>query len=275
MNRLSLISGLIAAVALFGASGTVQAETPKPHPCGLGLVQHQFDRNSLFQFANAAGSKVPPGNVRVTYVDHSTFQIETPLGVSAATDYFGFHIPNRVPTIVTMNNSHSSHYTDFVDPGVKHVLRGWDPEAKIARHNLKIKDLRVYNLPTNIFDFGQGAANGNSVFVFEAAGLCFAHLGHLHHFLSKEQIAQLGRIDVLFVPIDGAVTLSHEEAMHIIDQIKPRVIMPMHMSFGGAFVFPEIASKKYKVLRKGTNTMLVNRGLLPNETEVWFLVNDL
>jgi len=47
------------------------------------------------------------------------------------------------------------------------------------------------------------------------------------------------------------------------------------MSFGGTYVFPEIAAKKYKVKRQGTNTMLVNRQLLPAETEVWFLVNEL
>ena len=274
MSRLPLLAGLAGMMATMGLSAAGQAAEPIPHPCGLGLV-HQQAPAPFFQFANVTGAKVPLGNVRVTYVDHSTFQIETPQGVTAATDYAGFHIPNQVPTIVTMNNSHSSHYTDFVDPGVRYVLRGWDPEAKIARHNIQVKDLRVYNLPTNIFDFGQGTANGNSVFVFEAAGVCFAHLGHLHHFLSKEQVSQLGRIDVLFVPIDGAVTLSHEEALHIIDQINPRVVMPMHMSFGGAYVFPEIAAKKYKVKRQGTNTMLVNRQLLPAETEVWFLVNEL
>ena len=85
----------------------------------------------------------------------------------------------------------------------------------------------------------------------------------------------MGRIDVLFVPIDGTVTLSHEEAMHIISQISPRVVMPMHMSFAGAEKFPEIAATVHKVNRLGTYTMLMNRSLLPVETEIWFLVNEL
>ena len=268
---LASISGLCT---LLGIVGQVSAEPIKPHPCGLGLVERINPKSSIHN-ASKASSQVPPGNVRVTFVDHSTFQIETPQGISAATDYAGLHIPGRVPTIVTMNNSHSSHHTDFVDPAVKHILRGWHPEAGIARHNLRVKDLRVYNLPTNIFDFGQGATNSNSVFIFEAVGLCFAHLGHLHHFLSQEQITQLGRIDVLFVPIDGTVTLSHEEAMHIIGQISPRVVMPMHMSFAGADKFPEIAASSHKVKYLGTNTMLINRSILPGKTEIWFLVNEL
>ena len=265
------ISGLCI---LLGLVGQVNAEQRKPNPCGLGLVE-KINPKPAIRDASMVTSRVPPGNVRVTFIDHSTFQIETPQGISAATDYAGFHIPGRVPTIVTMNNSHSSHHTDFVDPAVKHILRGWHPEAGIARHNLRVKDLRIYNLPTNIFDFGQGATNSNSVFIFETAGLCFAHLGHLHHFLSREQIAQVGRIDVLFVPIDGTVTLSHEEAMHIISQISPRVVMPMHMSFAGAEKFPEIAATVHKVNRLGTYTMLMNRSLLPVETEIWFLVNEL
>ena len=85
----------------------------------------------------------------------------------------------------------------------------------------------------------------------------------------------MGRIDVLFVPIDGTVTLSHEEAMHIIGQISPRVVMPMHMAFAGADKFPEIAASSNKVKYLGTNTMLINRSLLPGKTEIWFLVTEL
>ena len=164
---LSSISGLCI---LLGILGQVSAEPIKPHPCGLGLVERINPKPSIHN-ASKASSQVPPGSVRVTFVDHSTFQIETPQGISAATDYAGLHIPGRVPTIVTMNNSHSSHHTDFVDPAVKHILRGWHPEAGIARHNLRVKDLRVYNLPTNIFDFGQGATNSNSIFIFEISSL--------------------------------------------------------------------------------------------------------
>ena len=268
-----ILFGVSSLCMLLGAVVQATAAPQKPHPCGLGLVQ-QITPNPLIRRANAGPSRVPQGNVRVTFVDHSTFQIETPQGISAATDYAGFHIPGKVPTIVTMNNSHSSHHTYFVDPAVKHVLRGWLPAAGIARHSLRVKDLRVYNLPTNFLDVGQGTTNGNSVFIFEVAGLCFAHLGHLHHFLSREQIAQLGRIDVLFVPIDGAVTLSHEEAMHVIGQINPRVVMPMHMSFEGADMFPKIAAEVHQVKRMGTGTMLINRSLLPIKTEIWFLVTD-
>jgi len=79
--------------------------------------------------------------------------METPKGVAVSTDYAGLQTPDRIPDIVTMNNSHSSHWTAFIDSQIIHVLRGWDPTGSIARHHLRFKDMRIYNLPTNIFLF--------------------------------------------------------------------------------------------------------------------------
>ena len=272
---------LAVLVVAGSADAADRGKAPPNIPCGLGMVHNSpgpTKRSLLVRasYRQIDSRAVKNGQVRVTFVGHSTFAIETAGGAMAATDYFGLRTPGRLPDIVTMNNSHESHYTDFVDPAVKYVLRGWDPAGGIARHHLKYKDMRVYNLPTNIFDTGKNATNGNSVFVFEAAGICFAHLGHLHHFLSKEQVARLGRIDVLFVPIDGIYTLSHAEAMHIIGRIQPRVVMPMHMqSFGAVYEFPEIAGKNYKIVDLKKGSIDINRASLPHQTEVWFLTEDL
>ncbi len=88
-----------------------------------------------------------------------------------------------------MNNAHSTHYTDYADPGIRHVLRGWDPQGGVALHDVTLRDMRVRNVPTNVRDFGGNRMNGNSIFVFETGGLCVAHLGHLHHTLTDENLA--------------------------------------------------------------------------------------
>ena len=236
-HRILVLSAL-AALAITAQPGG--AAEPVKFPCGVGMVQ-----GGHILRVDSRPAAVPSGHVRITFVGHSTFLIETPGGANAATDYSGFGAAGVTPQIVTMNNSHSSHYTDFLDPNIKFVLRGWDPKGGIARHDLKHRDLRVYNLPTNITRYDDRATNGNSVFVFEASGLCLAHLGHLHHFLSKEQVSRLGRIDVLFVPIDGAYTMSHAEALHIIGQVQPRVIIPMHFGFNGAAEFQAALNNRY------------------------------
>ena len=253
---------LVMALTIAAPHAARSAE-PRPAPCGVGFVQKQTP-NPLFQRASYRLADVPGGHVRVTFIGHSTFFIETPGGASVATDYNGFNVPPTLPDAVTMNKSHSTHYTEFVDPAIKHALTGWDPKGGIIRHHVQIKDLRIYNLPTNIF----GGTNGNSVFVYEAGGICLAHLGHLHHYLSQEEVMQLGRIDVLFVPADGSVTLSYEEAMHIIDQIKPRLVIPMHYGSGS---FAHAVAARYPVKQQDGATVVLSRANLPTSTEVLIL----
>ena len=88
--------------------------------------------------------------VRLTYIGHSTFLIESPQLVRIATDYNDYVRPPVLPDIVTMNHAHTSHYTDQPDPGIKHVLRGWAGDEKPARIDMTYKDVRVRNVPTNI-----------------------------------------------------------------------------------------------------------------------------
>ncbi len=236
--------------------------------CLLGMVE----RSPLLHFASTA--PVPAQHVRVTYVGHSSFLIETPEGASAVTDYNGMNIPAVTPDIVTMNNAHSTHYTDAPNPQIRHVLRGWAEKvgAGLSYHDVRHKDLRVFNVPTNIGEHGDPAANTNSIFVFEISGLCIAHLGHLHHVLTVEQLRKLGRIDVLFVPVDGSSTMTHPMAMAVIDQISPRLIFPMHWGFlGSPDAFFEIAKDKYRIRSEPGSTMTVSRNTLPRDTEIVFL----
>ncbi len=127
-----------------------------------------------------------------------------------------------------MNNAHSSHYTDFVEPGVKHILRGWGEDGRMAVHDVTERDLRVRNVPTNVRQFGGTRYNGNSIFVFEIADLCIAHLGHLHHTLTDVHLGELGYIDVLLVPVDGSYTMAQELMVEVIRQIGPTLVIPMH-----------------------------------------------
>ena len=138
----------------------------------------------------------------------------------------------RRPDIVTMNNAHDTHFTDDPEEGITHVLRGWpsQPGESEAKHEVTLKDMKVWNVPTNARDWGGGRAriNGNSIFIYAVGDLCLAHLGHLHHRLTKEHLEELGRIDVLMVPIDGSYTMGLPLMVDVIRQIQPRVVLPMH-----------------------------------------------
>jgi L-ascorbate metabolism protein UlaG (beta-lactamase superfamily) len=171
-----------------------------------------------------------PDQVRITYSGHSTFLIESPQLVRIATDYNAYVRPPTLPDIATMNHAHDTHYTDRPDPRIPHVLRGWgsNPDQP-ARHDVQVRDVRVRNVPTNIRDWRGGTErHGNSIFIFELANMCIAHLGHLHHTLSQQQLNEMGKIDVLFVPVDGNLTLDLEGMMEVLQAIKAPLMVPMH-----------------------------------------------
>ncbi len=259
---------LAGTVLIIGLPGSAMAA------CMLGLV----GQPDGVKFASARPSPlsvaaVPKGQVSISYIGHSSFIIETPGGATAVTDFNGLNSPSFIPDIVTMNNSHGGHYTPSPDQRIKTVLRGWSiAVGKMAQHDVRYKDLRVFNIPTNIGEYGDPKGNGNSIFVFEISGLCIAHVGHLHHVLSRDQLKQLGRIDILFVPIDGGMTIRHEQALAVIVQVSPRMVVPMHFGFiGAAERFFEMARKLYPIKSEVGASILVSRRTLPKHTEIRFL----
>ena len=70
--------------------------------------------------------------------------------------------------------------------------------------------------------------DGNSIFIFEVAGLCIGHLGHLHHKLDESHFAAIGRLDIVMVPIDGSYTMSLDGISEITKRLRASVVLPMH-----------------------------------------------
>ena len=173
------------------------------------------------------------------------------------------------PDIVTMNNAHPMHYSEAVAPGVKYVRRGWDPAGGVADHRLEYRDVRVRNVPTNVRELGGTRYNGNSIFVFEVADLCIAHLGHLHHTLTAAHLAELGAIDVVMAPVDGVYTLNQEEMIEVLQQIGPKIVIPMHMFSQETLErFLTRAGALYAVHRETGSTVVLSRADLPATPEI-------
>ncbi len=213
-------------------------------------------------------ASLPQGaTLQITYLGHSSFLIESAGGVTAVTDYNGAVRATVTPDIVTMNNAHSTHFTESVEPGVEFILRGWDPAGGMAAHKVTKDDVLVRNVPTNVRGLGGTRYNGNSIFVFEIGDLCIAHLGHLHHVLTDQHLADLGIIDILFVPVDGGLTMSHATALEVIRQIGAPLVIPMHfVSQGALSQFVSLIEGRYRVSVNETPTVALSRQTLPRDT---------
>jgi L-ascorbate metabolism protein UlaG (beta-lactamase superfamily) len=236
--------------------GLVAANAPRAMPVSLKLAALASDQ------------------VRITFIGHATFLIESPEGVRIATDYNDYVKPAVVPDIATMNHAHETHFTDHPDPAIKYVLRGWGPDGEHpAIWDLKYRDVRVRNVPTNIRDWNGGTERyGNSIFVFEIANLCIAHLGHLHHTLTQAQLDDIGRVDVVMAPVDGNFTLDLDGMMEVLAALKAPLIIPMHF-FGYATIdrFLARAQQQWPVERAEVPTLVVSKATLPASPKVVLL----
>ena len=265
LRYLAALAGMFACFAT-----ALAADAPQASQC-LALAQslpHVLYANLRVAAADE--------NVRITYAGHSTYVIETPGGVRIATDYSGTYGTGGVPDVVTMNRAHSTHYTLNPDPRVKYVLHGWGDDGAAAKHALTVGDVFIRNVPTDIrrymFDRGESAAemipNGNSIFIFEVAGLCIGHLGHLHHPLTESHIAAIGRLDIVMVPIDGTYTMSLTGMAEIVRRLRSSVVLPMHR-FGTplAQLLGQLRGQ-FAIDQRVEQTLTISAGTLPKTPTV-------
>ena len=240
-------------------------EQSAPSRC-LAIAQ-AFPHVTYASFMPAqAGAKE---EVRITYAGHSTYVIETPGGVRIATDYSGAYGSAPLPDVVTMNKAHRTHYTDAPEPGIAHVLRGWNPEGGPARHALGIGDVYIRNVPTDIRSWGGDLErDANSIFIFEVAGLCIGHLGHLHVRLSDAHYAAIGRLDVVMAPVDGGMTLSLDAMSEIAERLSSSIVLPMHRHSTPIGAFTGRMGPAFTVEFRDSPTLTVSLRTLPRQRTI-------
>ncbi|SEO27254.1 L-ascorbate metabolism protein UlaG, beta-lactamase superfamily [Salinihabitans flavidus] len=213
---------------------------------------------------------LPDHTVRISYIAHASFLIQTAGGLSAVTDYTGF-LGNVefTPDVVTMNHAHATHWTADPDPSIPHVLSGWGPYGEGVDHHLDLGEMLIRNVPTDIRSFGGVEKDGNSIFVFEVAGLCIGHLGHLHHEPDAAQYAALGRLDVVMAAVDGGMTLDLPSMMRVLRRLRSSVVIPMHWFSGMTLQrFLDGMSDDYAVVDDGQSAITVSLRDLPRRPTI-------
>jgi len=215
--------------------------------------------------------------VAITYAGHSTYYIDTPGGVRIATDFNGAYATGRLPDVVTMNRAHGTHYTLFPDPRIATVLHGWGDNGEPAKIALRVGDVFIRNVTTDIRRyFGEDSSgdmirDGNSIFIFEVAGLCIGHLGHLHHKLDDSHFAAIGRLDIVMVPIDGTYTMSLDGISDITRRLRAAVVLPMHRFMTPLDEFMRRIGQQFAIDMRSERTLTISRETLPGTPTVIIL----
>lgn len=159
----------------------------------------------------------------ITYLGHSCFKIKGKQA-TVVTDpydsYIGFKMPKVEADIVTVSHEHKDH--SFIE-GV-----GGEPFVISEPGEYEIKEVEIWGIPT-FHDKEDGAKQGkNTVYYLKMDGVSLAHLGDLGQKLTPEQVEELGEVDILFVPVGGFYTIDSVVAHEVINQLEPRIVIPMH-----------------------------------------------
>ncbi len=204
----------------------------------------------------------------IQYFGHNFFLITTSKGTKIVTDPLA---PGMYPTpdvsshLVTVGREHPNHnYVEIVQ-GNPIIMRGLSHHgAEWNRVSTTVRDVFVYNLP--IYQKGLGGALKGAAFIFDLGKLCIAHLGDLSHTLAPEQLKQMGRVDIAMIPIGGTFTMPPDTAREVLQQIKPKIAIPMH--YRDNLYILESFIKGLPNRRLQNDTLVVSKASLPASTEI-------
>ncbi|MGC1503901.1 MAG: MBL fold metallo-hydrolase [Sulfitobacter sp.] len=257
-------------ILLLALPGSLQARDRTPSHC-IALAR---DTQGLEYVTPASLPEVATENVYLHYIAHASFLIRSHGGLNMVTDFTGITgtLP-FIPDVVTMNHAHDTHWTPFPDPAIPHVLTGWGAFGQGIDHHLDLEEVLVRNVSTDIrSQFSGVETEGNSIFIFEMAGLCIGHLGHLHHAPDAAQYAALGRLDVVMAPVDGGYTLDQPTMITVLKRLKSSIVIPMHWFSDFALDgFLAGMQSDFSIVKVGGPSLTVSLAKLPSRPTIMVL----
>lgn len=162
--------------------------------------------------------------MKIKWFGQSCFRITAENGTKIVMDPYhnmlGYKLPEIDADIVTISHNHGDHNNagavkgDFVlikDAGV------------FSQRGIDIKGIQTFH------DNVSGKKRGkNIVYNFRIDGLNVCHCGDLGHLLSRDQINEIGKVDILLLPVGGRAVLDASGAAEVMKQLNPTVVIPMH-----------------------------------------------
>lgn len=160
--------------------------------------------------------------MKIRWLGHSCFEIKTSFYI--LTDPFDDSVsypfdPGEIQ-IVIESHQHHDHNAHNRVPGDPAVVK---TAGEHAFDDVMIKGYNSYH------DKAKGEKRGgNIIYQIISEGITITHLGDLGHMLDPDTIQKLSGTDILMIPVGGHYTLEINEAVKVIELIKPKVVIPMH-----------------------------------------------
>ena len=180
----------------------------------------------------------------ITWFGQSCFRIEAKEG-SMLIDPFspdiGLKPPKIKDDIVLVTHEHYDHNN----------IEGAGPEAFIIKNPGEYEKNGIAVLGIHSYhDKSEGKERGsNTIYVIKAEDMTVCHLGDLgQEKLDEKQVEEIGDVDILMLPVGGSYTINYKEALEVISQIEPKIVIPMHYKVKDLNIEIESADKFVKEL---------------------------
>ncbi len=170
-------------------------------------------------------------------------------GVTIITDPFdekvGYRLPDVQPDIVTVSHEHMDHNNTKALKGKFEVFN--KPIEK------ELQGVKIRGVETCHDNVGGKRRGKNTVFILTVDGIAICHLGDLGHILSADQIKNIGKVDILLLPVGGRFTIGACDATTVRAQIQPVITIPMHYRTKATGLFGLLLSRADSFLEIATD----------------------
>jgi L-ascorbate metabolism protein UlaG (beta-lactamase superfamily) len=204
--------------------------------------------------------------MKIKFLGHAAFLITSEAGIKIITDPYEtgpdltYGEITESADIVTVSHRHFDH-------GNVAAVRD-NPEVVSRAGKLTAKGIEFKGIASYHDEAGGSLRGDNIIFCFELDGIRVCHLGDLGHRLDDKQVKEIGSVDILLIPVGGYYTIDAKAATEVCNQLKPRVIIPMHYKtekgLPDIFGVDRFLSGKANVTRLDTSQVEFKAGELPD-----------
>lgn len=160
--------------------------------------------------------------MKIQFYGHACFSIEegnTTIVTDPYSEETGLKLPSVEASIETVSHDHPHHNNVKAVQGEPKVFN-WPGEYETGGIHFR-----------GISSFHNAKEDAeqklNTVFTANLKGIHLCHLGDLGTKLTPEQLEKIGDVDILFIPVGGKGAIDAKKAKEVIEQIEPRVVIPM------------------------------------------------
>ncbi|MEK7503399.1 MAG: MBL fold metallo-hydrolase [Patescibacteria group bacterium] len=211
--------------------------------------------------------------MHITWHGQSFFQLQTSLSkgeqTTLAIDPFdeatGLKVPSITADVLLITHDHADHNNKKAIKGTPFLVEG--------PGEYEVKEIFIQGIPS-FHDEKEGKERGsNTIYTIEVEEMKLCHLGDFgQKELSEDQLEQIGDIDVLMIPVGGEFTIDAKGATHVISQIEPKIVIPMHYSIPKLKIKLDEVDKFLKEIGQKSvvpqEKLLIKKKDLPLETQV-------